>query len=337
MGPTTGCSVVGGSTGGGVTGGMPCGSVGSPGPGGVDMSERLELRVAEFSRSAVLALVLLSLAACSTASEQATTPNTSTTSPASITEQAGPVCRFRDDRLTEISGLATSILHPDVLWTHNDSGDSARVFAVSLATCKVLAEVTLAGAEAVDTEAIAIGRDAAGQPTVWVADIGDNTGSRPSVQLRSFLEPKRLVDRSVTPKTLIVRYPDGPHDAEGLMVDPAPGGSAWIVTKKMAAKSGIYALPQGFANSDSVRLTKVGMAPAMSTDATFAPDRHSYVIRTYLDAEMYPAPPPSTDATALGVPLQQQGEAVTFSSDSRSLYLASEGTNSELIRFPLLR
>ncbi|MGV1037611.1 MAG: hypothetical protein ACOYD0_11390 [Candidatus Nanopelagicales bacterium] len=237
--------------------------------------------------------------------------------------------------MTEISGLATSIRHPDVLWTHNDSGDSARVFAVDSTTCKVLAEVTLAGVEAIDTEAIAMGRNAAGEPTVWVADIGDNTGSRSSVQLRSFPEPTRLKDQTVTPKTLNVRYPDGPHDAEGLMIDPVPAGSAWIVTKKMAAKSGIYALPKGFANSDSAQVTKVGMAPAMSTDATFAPDRQSYVIRTYLDAQQYPAPPPSTNATALSVPAQQQGEAVTFSSDSRFLYLATEGTHTELIRFPL--
>lgn len=314
---------------------MPCGSVGSPDPGGVDMRERLGLRVTGFSRSAVLALGLLSLTACSTANQAGGSPGPSTEVSTATTAASGPVCTFRDDRLTEISGLATSIRHPNVLWTHNDSGDNARVFAVDSNTCKILAEVTLAGVEAIDTEAIAMGRSAAGDPTVWVADIGDNSASRSSVQLRSFPEPARLVDQTVTPDEVTVRYPDGAHDAEGLLIDPIAGGSAWIVSKKMAARSGIYALPKGFATSDSVSVTKVGTAPPMSTDATFAPDRRSYVIRTYTDAQQYPAPPPEGNGTGLGVPLQQQGEAVTFSSDSRSLYLATEGSNTELIRFPL--
>ena len=41
------------------------------------------------------------------------------------------VCRFSDSRFTEISGMAPSIRHPDVLWIHNDSGSSRELNAVA--------------------------------------------------------------------------------------------------------------------------------------------------------------------------------------------------------------
>ncbi len=31
------------------------------------------------------------------------------------------VCRFDDRRLTEISGMAASLMHDNVVWVHNDS------------------------------------------------------------------------------------------------------------------------------------------------------------------------------------------------------------------------
>ena len=36
-----------------------------------------------------------------------------------------------NDAITEASGLCRSISNPGLLYTHNDSGDSARVFAIT--------------------------------------------------------------------------------------------------------------------------------------------------------------------------------------------------------------
>ncbi len=51
---------------------------------------------------------------------------------AAVEAPAGPdVDRvLRDPRITESSGLAPSSLHRGVLWTMNDSGSRARIYAV---------------------------------------------------------------------------------------------------------------------------------------------------------------------------------------------------------------
>src|SRR5687768_16693758 len=43
---------------------------------------------------------------------------------------AGPIT---DSQLNELSGLAKSAQNTNVLWTHNDSGDDARVFPITTA------------------------------------------------------------------------------------------------------------------------------------------------------------------------------------------------------------
>ena len=72
---------------------------------------------------------------------------------------------------------------PGTLWTHNDSGDAPRVFALDRRG-RLLREVAVSGAEAVDWEDIAIrGR------TLYVGDIGDNLAQRPNVAVYRFAEP----------------------------------------------------------------------------------------------------------------------------------------------------
>lgn len=238
------------------------------------------------------------------------------------------VCKFADDTLAEISGLAASIKHPGILWAHNDSGDGPRIYAVSNTTCKIKAKITLGGVDARDVEAIAMGRDAAGKPVIWVGDIGDNQGTWSNVKLYRIPEPDSVKSQTIQAKSYQVTYADGPRDAEGLLVDPSPGGRIWLVSKRMAAEGGIYALPKNFASNGYGTAKRVGSAPAMATDASFAPDRESFVIRTYLGAELFQGHPPGIDGQTVGLPLQTQGEAITFSSAGTGFYVASEGESS---------
>lgn len=99
------------------------------------------------------------------------------------------VAQINEERLAESSGLAAGWKNPDVLWTHNDSGDSARLFALSTApsadsdASPILTELTLEGAENVDWEDMAIGPCAADSDTacIYVADFGDNLKQRDEV------------------------------------------------------------------------------------------------------------------------------------------------------------
>ncbi len=58
---------------------------------------------------------------------------------------------LQDESIAESSGLARCKHHPDWFWTHNDSGDEARVFLVD-SEGKTRAIYRLPGAGAIDWE-----------------------------------------------------------------------------------------------------------------------------------------------------------------------------------------
>src|SRR4051812_49239849 len=76
--------------------------------------------------------------------------------------------------ITEASGIAASRLNPNVLWTHNDSGNPAQIFAMT-STGATLGSYTLTGAGNTDWEDISIGPGPlANTQYIYVADTGDN-------------------------------------------------------------------------------------------------------------------------------------------------------------------
>jgi len=94
-----------------------------------------------------------------------------------------------DVRIGEASGLGASRIHEDVLYTHNDSGDSPRIFALAL-DGEVVAEIEMEDAEAVDFEDMAVGPGPEPDVSyVYVADMGNNFGERMSLQVYRFPEP----------------------------------------------------------------------------------------------------------------------------------------------------
>lgn len=245
-------------------------------------------------------------------------------------------CKVGDDRLTEISGIAASAQHPGILWTHNDSGDGPRVYALDAKTCEIRATVTMSGIDVTDVEAIAVGQDSKGQPVIWVADIGGNTVRRSNVWLHSFAEPAQIRDQQVKVSSSAITYSDAPGDSESLLVEPTPNGRMWIVSKRQSSQGKFYALPAGFGpGSRSATVEPVGAAPWLATDASFSPQGGQFVIRTYIGARMYQGVPPGSDERGLDVPSQGQGEAITFSADATSVYTISEGANAALWRTPV--
>ena len=82
-------------------------------------------------------------------------------------------------RVTESSGVAASRAHPGVLWTHNDSGDDAYVYATDLAGAD-RGLVRIRGARAVDWEDIALGPCPTRRGAcLYIADTGDKREDPP--------------------------------------------------------------------------------------------------------------------------------------------------------------
>jgi hypothetical protein len=245
--------------------------------------------------------------------------------PAAAADAATEVCRFSDERFTEISGMTYSQRHEGVLYLHNDSSGGPYVYAVDAADCTTLATLTLAGIDARDIEAIGSGRDAKGRPVLWVADVGDNQDSWPEVRLHRLREPKVLRDRTMDVRTYRFTYPDRSHNAEALLADPT-SSKVWVVTKQ-AAQGRIYRVPLAKARTSVARARPVGTAGGLVTDGSVSPDGSRFVLRDYIDGQVRAGLPPGSDPQTVYLPLQPQGEAITWTADGAALLVASERDN----------
>jgi hypothetical protein len=254
--------------------------------------------------------------------------------PAAVAAPAAPVtrCTLADPRLDEASGLAVTPAGPAVV---NDSGNATVVY--TLAPDCSPASVRPVGVSGRDVEDLARSADG----TLWLADIGDNDRRRTTIALI------RLPAHG-GPTVLRLAYPDGPHDAETLLL-PADGRPV-IVTKDLGGRSGIYTTEAPPAAGATTPLRHVGqlVVPLSSTDGgplgpfgrglvtggALSDDGRVAAVRTYTDAWLYPVAGGTADdvvaglrAAPVGVPLagEPQGEAIAFTPDGTLLSTGEAG------------
>lgn len=247
--------------------------------------------------------------------------------------------RLEDPRIAESSGIAASLRHKDVYWTHNDSGDyGTAIYAVdgsgrTVATLNLTGE----GVEMRDWEAIALGEDDDGEPAIYVGDIGDNfDGGWPNIRVYRVAEPEDLGTEqvSVEATTFTFEYADGARNAESMMIDPRDN-RLYIASKEIGG--GLYAAPKKLTAEGTNTLERVGSAPLYATDAAFAPDGSQYTIRTYWGATVYEAGAglPGHSMTRFDLPKLDQGESVTYTADGSALLVGTEGARSPVWRVPI--
>jgi hypothetical protein len=249
--------------------------------------------------------------------------------PAGVAVPAGDrvLCRFDTGELGELSGLTASLRHPGIVWATNDSGGGPYLYAVDTGDCRIRATLRLLDTPARDHEALAAGRDAQGRRVIWVGDIGDNLGTWPYVRIHKVVEPKVLRDADVPVTTYRFTYPGGPVNAEALMAAP-DREQLWVVSKESGVGA-LYALPSPMSDSlEPMLAEEVGTARSLVTDAAMAPDGSRYVVRDYLSAEVFSGEPPGQAEARFGLPLQPQGEAITWTRDGQGLIVASEGSGN---------
>ena len=141
--------------------------------------------------------------------------------------------------ISEASGIVASRQNPGVLWTHNDNGYPGHVFALST-NGALLAHYFVPNVFSGDFEDIAIGPGASPQHQyIYLGDIGDNFTNRANIRVFRFPEPSVYAYQAANPRydavpgwqEIVMTYPEGPFDAEALMVDPITG-DLFIVTKQ---------------------------------------------------------------------------------------------------------
>ncbi len=259
-----------------------------------------------------------------------------------------PVCQVRDDRLREISGMVATDEGYVVINDGADDEARRRIFFLDQ-RCAVVRTVSFPSRPR-DTEDLAIGRDG----TIWVADIGDNDRSRPTIGVW------RLAPGAKQPVLHRMTYPDRPHDAEALLLDAS--GRPLIITKGGSGTVFLYAPTTALRADATTPLTALGqvtlprtttsnpfsfLGRGVITGAASAPDGRRVALRSYADAFEYDVPDGDvvralTTGTARITPLpdEPQGESITYSRDGRSLLTVSEaagqpsGTRPTILRYP---
>ena len=248
--------------------------------------------------------------------------------------EATVIARLPD--VPEASGLAPSRTRPGVMWTHNDSGRPI-VFALGIdASLRGRVEVT--GAAVDDWEDIATGPCPQGS-CLYIGDIGDNGENRKHITIYRVPEPPAGQTATPPAEALTAVYPDGPHDAEALFMDPK--GRLYIVTKGEGSPITVFRFPDQLTAGVPAQLERVVMLndkvrrQQRITDGDMSWDGKWIVLRTIKTVEFFraadllsgnPTPPIEGDLSALREP---QGEGVAFAPDG-TIYLASEGMDAAL-------
>ena len=263
------------------------------------------------------------------------------------------IATLKDKSVKESSGIAASRRFHGVYWTHNDSGDGPLIYAFDRSgSSKGIWRVT--GASARDWEDIAAGPGPKpGVNYLYIGDIGDNQKKRaeivvyrvpePEINAKGLLKGKpAATDQS---EAIRLRYPDGSHDAETLLVHPRTG-SIYIVTKVAFAHPRIYEAEAPIKAGPPITLKYVGTLEVPSlfggiiTGGAISPDGRRVAFCDYIQG--YEAVLENANSsfdtiwkrplTSISLGSRKQGEAITYRVDGKALLMTSEGSPMPLLQ-----
>jgi hypothetical protein len=146
---------------------------------------------------------------------------------------------------------------------------------------------------------------------------------------------------------LFLKYPDGPKDAETMMVDPVDQ-LLYIVSKRKSAVT-VYTTPLNYKANDTVTLTKrcvlhFGGLPPFKwiTAGDIAKDGGQILLKNYHNVYYWKRPPGTAvwqvmmqGAQKLYYKNEKQGEGIGFTPDGTGYYTVSEGSGEPIYYYHL--
>jgi hypothetical protein len=235
--------------------------------------------------------------------------------------------------IDEASGMAMSVLNENAFWTHNDSGDKARLFLVST-SAQYQATCTLEDAANRDWEDISVAKDpVSGKSRIFIGDIGDNNAVYDYGTIYILDEPVISANKDITVSQfdkMTFRYEDGKRDAETLMVDPLTG-DIYIVSKRESSVQ-VYRISYPFNYSDTVTANRLMSIPfTQMVGGDISVDGTEILLKNYNKVWYWPRKKGKTIAEALSQKpfettyiQEPQGEAICWSRDGKSFFTISE-------------
>ncbi|MEZ4235643.1 MAG: hypothetical protein R3F59_05675 [Myxococcota bacterium] len=236
----------------------------------------------------------------------------------------------------EASGLTFAHLRDGVLFTHGDQGDEPVI--VSFRTDgTLLDEHRVTNADNTDWEDIASAPCPDEGWCLYIGDIGDNHRDHDKITVYVVREPEAGQTRVRAIERYVAVYPDGPHDAESLLVDPC-SGRITVVTKEDDGASQVYQYPPLDAIDGVVTLTRIaGLAlpgptatSRAATGGAFSDDGDELAVRTGDRIFLWTVDRDAPNAHWTAPPLElvgsveHDGEGVAFGPGG-DLYTVGEG------------
>lgn len=260
------------------------------------------------------------------------------------------VVKVSNAELSELSGLFIS--KDNRFFVHNDSGDTSRFFAID-AKGKLMSTLYFKGDPSIKHFGVTDCEDIAGGPGpvknksyIYLGDIGDNGGNRPYITVYRFSEPDKLLSKmQIEGEAVHLKYPNGPQDAETLMIDPIL--KDLIIISKRQDSVGIYSAPLFFKKGDTLTMKKQGSLYLAGkglikyvVSGDISRDGRQIILKTYTNIYYWlrNGKEPISQTlrrmpTKLPYTLEPQGEAVGFSPDGKAYYSISEGKNAVIYRY----
>lgn len=250
--------------------------------------------------------------------------------------------------ITEASGLAASRNSLGILWTHNDNSNDQRLFAIGQDGIVRAIWTLQASPSVIDPEDLDIGPGpVAGVHYIYLGDIGDNNNLRANIRILRAPEPSVAYNQfgvtgSIPADVITLVFPDGPRDAESLLVDV--NGDIYIVAKKVTPGR-VYrcAFPQSTTQVNVLQPVGQlnGWGSTQPTGGSISYDGSAIIIRGYYRISMWMRAPGESVAAALARPpcdrptvWEQQGEALCFHPQGIGYLTVSEGIAQPIHYFP---
>lgn len=248
--------------------------------------------------------------------------------------------------MDETSGIAASGLNDDIYYVHNDSGDTSRFFAIK-PTGELVSTIFFKGDKkeplgVADCEDIAVGPGPMeGKSYVYIGDVGDNNSDRKYITVYRLAEQTAWAEENSVHTAGAVpihfKYPDGPKDAETLMIDPIEK-LIYIVSKRRDSVK-VYTSSLNYKPNDTLLLTKratlffSGYKPfKWITGGDISKDGTQVLLKNYEKVYYWQRRPNEhVWQTLMHTPkllpytMEKQGEGIGFTPDGKGYYCVSEG------------
>ncbi|MGI9584375.1 MAG: hypothetical protein ACR2N7_02165 [Acidimicrobiia bacterium] len=293
-------------------------------------------------------------AATTTGAPASTAAPTTTAEPAASTSTTlrrlpdGEVCELystinvsgsvENPDLVEASGLAMSRQSPGVLWSHNDSRGGPFLYAFDT-TGSDLGAFEVPDAFSLDWEDIGAGPGPDGEQSyLYVGDMGDNFGIRDGVITVWRVpdnDPSAMTGAFPESDAIVLKMPDGPHDAEALFVDPVEP-AIYVVTKSRSEAFVFKGPMTSGSEPAAMELATTLFLDAEVSGADITADGSVIALRGYQTVWLWGRQQGQSIAEALGSepclapsPEERQGESIAF--DPTWSYLTvSEGEHPDI-------